>query len=58
MEIKVVYIEIHDATVDIYVLASRKNIDVPWAGGWGITVVVIITTYYAGGRLLLPGVVL
>ena len=25
MEIKVVYIEIHDATVDIYVLASRKK---------------------------------
>ena len=41
MEIKVVYIVIHDATVDRYVSASRKgfnitkkNIVVPWAGGW------------------------
>ena len=42
MEIKVVYIVIHDATVDRYVSASQKcfstvekNIDVPWEGGWG-----------------------
>ena len=41
MEIKVVYIIIHDATVERYfsmeeVFQHRgKNIDVPWAGGWG-----------------------
>ena len=35
-----------------------KNIDVPWAGGWDISVVVMMTTYNAGGRLWLPGGVL
>ena len=49
MEIKVVYM-IHDATVERYVLASRKNIDVSWE----IRVVVIMTTYYSGGTLWLP----
>ena len=34
MEIKVVYIVIHDASVDMF-QHRGKNIDVPWAGGWG-----------------------
>ena len=45
MELKVVYIVIHDATVDRYFNWHRRtNFDVPRAGGWGISVVVIMTT--------------
>ena len=57
MEIKVVYIVIHDATVDRYVLASQTK-KMMCRGQVGISLVVIMTTYYAGGRLWLPGGVL
>ena len=55
MEIKVAYIVIH---VDDMFWHRGKNIDVPWAGEWGNSIPVIMTTYYAGGRLWLPGGVL